>query len=1063
MNSNGNAIGRIATIPAIILVLLLSSPTGGISPAASDLSFNEREIDDFELVTGSWLQEVAADLPLPEEWQLYQALRSQDERGYFRGVFWARRDPTPDTVHNEFKYAYLDRKQRARDLFSCHLTDGPPESGTTGQAVPGDLTDMGRVYTLLGQPDGGLESTFRLERAGETLAANRFKPVFQWTYRSSSLLVSLPDELTLHFEDGNGDGVPELVDEVRFFGEIVPELRQRTILWPEIFYQPGGRPLDGRPMDMVDEIELVASVREYLRRGLGPRDMDVQVRPRVSFFRGDQGLTRVWLTCNLFVVRGQGHAVFRVKKNHGAENLRLRGIVVGPDGDVADRFHVRAMRAGRDETVVLCGTVNPDDEPWSLRRVFDLPPGDYQLYLIATDRATSKQGWHRLNFRVPDLGLEQLSASSLLVGYGFESYPLTRRPMPSPFRHRGLQLTPLPPEGTVPLPPQAGPSLLYHVYLPPGGTGTGAPDGPADPHHVESSFRELTERPFLTTYRFKRAGKTVLTLPGSRLGERSNADATAEGTWRISANVPAGLLTPGEYQVEVEVILPGDYQTCLLGSRMAITETNAEAVDAFTGITAPVLLLTLLEDGVPGIEQGAGSAEADVVLTSPTGQGNIFAVKHLEAVPTLGPRGEEADWIDFYVDGDHLLRDLAPPYRCRWRAYPSAGDYTVTVRAHYPGERWAEDTLKLARPVNFLSTEVELQQMYVTVVDPGTGEYVSGLTSDDFRLLEDGVEQEISHFEQSRRQGMVTGLLFDLGIDPPQALQKLKDGAVTYLTDRFPRGDLAFVAGYQAKTLIQQELTGQRGLLVSAIKSLPAPDALSSRRADRMMEAVSACAAELEQLEGDRKVLILLSDGKDVTAAISNRGLADQLQRSGITLYAIGINTTPPLSDRQFYDLTRDPSTFEKAMRLIGLGNLYRGRDLKRAEARNLFMERRFSESLLDTLTLASGGRYYPFDVSFRPQQISDTLAGLEEEQRNQYYMGYISTRPEKDGLWRGIDVGTTVERNLLVRSRLGYFARGRSLTAIRELQGLFDGETETEGGSEPAAEGPADPLPEQG
>ena len=1014
----------------------------------------EDSAEEFTLITGNWLQEVAADLPLAEEWQLYQSMHRPDDRGYFRGVFWARRDPTPDTVHNEFKYAYLARKQRARELFSCRLAG--VASSDEGVAVPGDLTDMGRVYTLLGQPDGGLEATFAPGGSAEALASARYSPAFEWIYRKSSTLLPLSEPLTLRFEDLNSDGLPELVDEARFFGEIVPELREKTILWPEIFYQPGGRPLDGRPMDMVDEIELVASVREYFRMGLGPADMDVQIRPQVSFFRGEEGKTNVWLTCSLFVVRGQGHAAYRVKQDQGAENLRLRGLVVGPDGDVADRFHVRALRSGQDQTVALSQTVNLDDEPWTLRRVFDLAPGDYQLYLIAMDRATSKQGWHRLNFRVPDLGLDQLAASSLVLGNGLEPYPLIRRPMPPPFCHRGRQLTPLPAEGTIPLPFSAGPTMLYHVYLPATGEQEGNPGLRADPRQVEASFRELTERPFLTTYRFKRAGETVLTLPGSALDELAQPMDSAEREWKVSIIVPPDRLTPGEYQVEVEVILPGAHQTCLLDNGLAITEVGSAVLDQASGESAPLRLLTRLEkQGLPlaGDEQtGTGK----VVITTPTAQENIFAVERLEAVPTLGPNGEEAEWIDFYVDGQHLLRDLAPPYRCLWRAYPAATDYQVTVRAYYPGAKWATDQVQLARPKNFLSLEVELQQMYVTVADPATGDYVPGLTRDDSCCWRTARNRK--SVTSNRNSGKTWRPPFSStwASIRPRPCKSSRRGPCNTSRTTCP-GATGHLSPLRVKTLVQQELTSQRGLLVSAMKSLPAPDAASSRRADRMMEAISACAAELEQLEGDRKVLILLSDGKDVTAAISNRGLADQLQRSGITLYAIGINTTPPLTDNQFYNLTRDPSTFEKALRLIGLGGFYRSKDLKRAEARNQFMERRFSESLLDTLTLASGGRYYPFDVSFRAEHIRDALISLEEEQRNQYYLGYVSSNPEKDGLWRGIEVDTGGDRELLVRSRLGYFARGRSLTAIQDMQDLFAG---TEGGSEPAVENQAGPPP---
>lgn len=63
------------------------------------------------------------------------------DRNAFIEEFWKRRDSDPDTEINEFKEAYLNRIEEANHLFK--------EGGT-----PGWLQDRGRIYILLGPPEG---------------------------------------------------------------------------------------------------------------------------------------------------------------------------------------------------------------------------------------------------------------------------------------------------------------------------------------------------------------------------------------------------------------------------------------------------------------------------------------------------------------------------------------------------------------------------------------------------------------------------------------------------------------------------------------------------------------------------------------------------------------------------------------------------------------------------------------------------------------------------------------------------------------------------------------------
>src|SRR4051794_24714730 len=59
-----------------------------------------------------------------------------------------------------------------------------------------------------------------------------------------------------------------------------------------------------------------------------------------------------------------------------------------------------------------------------------------------------------------------------------------------------------------------------------------------------------------------------------------------------------------------------------------------------------------------------------------------------------------------------------------------------------------------------LRVEVRLVNVYATVTD-SAGHNVSGLTKDDFILEEDGVRQEIAHFNQDEKVPVSVGILLD--------------------------------------------------------------------------------------------------------------------------------------------------------------------------------------------------------------------------------------------------------------------------------------------------------------
>jgi GWxTD domain-containing protein len=119
-----------------------------------------------------WLNEDVAYIITDEERAAFKRLQTDDEREQFIENFWLRRDPTPDTIENEFKEEHYRRIAYANENFAS--------------GIPGWKTDRGRIYITYGPPDekeshpsGGSYERPPEEGGGTTSTF----PFEQWRYR----------------------------------------------------------------------------------------------------------------------------------------------------------------------------------------------------------------------------------------------------------------------------------------------------------------------------------------------------------------------------------------------------------------------------------------------------------------------------------------------------------------------------------------------------------------------------------------------------------------------------------------------------------------------------------------------------------------------------------------------------------------------------------------------------------------------------------------------------------------------------------------------------------------
>jgi GWxTD domain-containing protein len=119
-----------------------------------------------------WLDQDVTYIITDEERKAFKQLTTDEERYQFIEQFWLRRDPSPDTVENEFRDEHYRRIAYANERFAS--------------GKPGWKTDRGRIYITWGPPDqieshpsGGSYLRPQEEGGGETSTF----PFETWRYR----------------------------------------------------------------------------------------------------------------------------------------------------------------------------------------------------------------------------------------------------------------------------------------------------------------------------------------------------------------------------------------------------------------------------------------------------------------------------------------------------------------------------------------------------------------------------------------------------------------------------------------------------------------------------------------------------------------------------------------------------------------------------------------------------------------------------------------------------------------------------------------------------------------
>ncbi len=172
----------------------------------------------------------------------------------------------------------------------------------------------------------------------------------------------------------------------------------------------------------------------------------------------------------------------------------------------------------------------------------------------------------------------------------------------------------------------------------------------------------------------------------------------------------------------------------------------------------------------------------------------------------------------------------------------------------------------------------------ITVTDK-KGQFVPGLTKNDFLILEDKVPQTIETFSDdlSQTTPLYVAVLMDTSPSTAGKLKFQQESAMNFIqTVVKPRKDRVLFATFDDEISLLQDFTDRLDLLDKAVYGVKKMGTQTA-----LFDAVwQFCDEKMRSVPG-RRVLLIVTDGEDTYSRASIRDAIDIAQRTETTIFAI--------------------------------------------------------------------------------------------------------------------------------------------------------------------------------
>ena len=310
----------------------------------------------------------------------------------------------------------------------------------------------------------------------------------------------------------------------------------------------------------------------------------------------------------------------------------------------------------------------------------------------------------------------------------------------------------------------------------------------------------------------------------------------------------------------------------------------------------------------------------------------------------------------------------------KWKIFASPSPYvssflllltlSTPVQAQQPASPGPDTVQKVEEVGNgdVVRITANLVSVPVTVINR-QGQYVVDLHQNDFRIYEDGAEQQIAHFSNVDRPFSVA-LLVDTSGSTAPFLDQIKGAAKAFVEQLRPSDTVRPVYFHGEIKSLTKAGTNDRGALSSAIDQMePGPVLMGTR----LYDAVDF-ALQVLKPESGRKAVVLFTDGENTWGKATMKSTLREAEESDIIVYALQYGDMPP-------------------------------------------------DKYLQQLADKTGGRYFKAGDS---NAIRQSFAGVADELRRQYVIGYYPKEAARSGQERKIKVKVN-RKGVAVTARRSY------------------------------------------
>jgi Ca-activated chloride channel homolog len=283
---------------------------------------------------------------------------------------------------------------------------------------------------------------------------------------------------------------------------------------------------------------------------------------------------------------------------------------------------------------------------------------------------------------------------------------------------------------------------------------------------------------------------------------------------------------------------------------------------------------------------------------------------------------------------------------------------------------------KKFKPGDTLHMDVDLALVNVTVTDP-YNRLVTGLETDNFRVFEDNVEQEVLTFSAEDVPTSI-GVIFDFSGSMANKIGKAREAALQFFKTANPQDEF-FLVSFNERAELTSTFT-------NSVEDLQGRMMLMSPKGrTALLDAIYLGLSEMRGAHNAKRALLILSDGGDNHSRYNESDIKRLVKEADTQLYAIGIF---------------DPLGY-----------------------RNRTPEELAGPSLLGEITEMTGGRVFAVE---KLDDLPDIASKIGMELRNQYVLGYRPSNKAHDARWRKVKIKLRAPKGLpplTVYSKTGYYA----------------------------------------